>query len=102
MVCRDGCRSEKGEEVRICVDFHKLNESALCEVHPILKVEDALTNLMGATTFSKLHANCGFWQIPLAKECQHLTTFITPFGRYCFRKLPFGINSVPEHFQKQM
>ena len=31
-----------------------------------------------------------------------LTTFITPFGRYCFHKLPFGISSAPEHFQKQM
>ena len=31
-----------------------------------------------------------------------LTTFITPFGRYCFHKLPFGIRSAPEHFQKQM
>ena len=30
------------------------------------------------------------------------TTFITPFGRYCFHKLPFGISSAPEHFQKQM
>ena len=31
-----------------------------------------------------------------------LTTFITPFGRYCFNKLPFGITSAPEFFQKQM
>ena len=29
-------------------------------------------------------------------------TFITPYGRYCFNKLPFGITSAPEHFQKQM
>ena len=44
----------------------------------------------------------GFWQIPLAKDYRHLTTFITPFGRYCFNKLPFGIISAPELFQKQM
>ena len=29
-------------------------------------------------------------------------TFITPFGRYGFNRLPFGIASAPEHFQKQM
>ena len=28
--------------------------------------------------------------------------FVTPFGRYCFNKLPFGILSAPEHFQKRM
>ena len=49
------------------------------EVHPIPKVEDTLAKITGATIFSRLDANCGFWQIPLAKECQHLTTFITPF-----------------------
>ena len=40
--------------------------------------------------------------MPLAKNCRHLTIFITPFGRYCFNKLLFGISSAPEFFQKQM
>ena len=31
-----------------------------------------------------------------------LTTFITPYGRFCFNKLPFGITSAPEHFQRRM
>ena len=52
--------------------------------------------------FSKLDANSGFWQIPLAKESRPLTTFITPFGRYCFNKLPFGISSAPELFQRRI
>ena len=52
--------------------------------------------------FSKLDANSGFWQIPLEQCSRLLTTFITPFGRYCFNKLPFGISSAPEHFQKRM
>jgi len=51
---------------------------------------------------SKLDANSGFWQIPLAKESRKLTTFIMPFGCYCFNKLPFGVSSAPEHFQKRM
>ena len=93
---------KKSGEVRICVDFRKLNESVLREVHPLPKVEDTLAKLTGATTFSKLDVNCGFWQIPLAEESRHFTTFITPFGQYCFQKLPFGISSAPEHFQKQM
>ncbi len=52
--------------------------------------------------FSKLDANSGFWQIPLSQSSRLLTTFVTPMGRYCFNKLPFGISSAPEHFQRRM
>uniref|UniRef100_A0A8C7X167 ribonuclease H n=1 Tax=Oryzias sinensis TaxID=183150 RepID=A0A8C7X167_9TELE len=44
----------------------------------------------------------GFWQILLTEESAKYTTFITPFGRYYFRRLPFGIASAPEHFQNRM
>ena len=50
--------------------------------------------------FSKLDAKSGFWQITLDEEFQLLTTFVTPFGRYCFHRLPFGISSAPEIFQR--
>ena len=72
-------------EVRICVDLKPLNESVLREVYPSPNVDEQLS---GATLFSKLDANSGFWQIPLAEESKLYTTFITPFGRYCFNKLP--------------
>ena len=93
---------KKSGEVRICVDLKPLNESVLREVYPIPKVDDVLGKLAGATVYSKLDANSGFWQIPLAAESRLLTTFVTPFGRYCFNKLPFGISSAPELFQKRM
>ena len=88
--------------VRICVDLKPLNQSVLREVHPIPKVDETLAQLSGATMFSKLDANSGFWQIPLAPESRPLTTFLTPFGRFCFNKLPFGVSSAPELFQRRM
>jgi hypothetical protein len=93
---------KKSGDVRICVDFHPLNENVLREVHPLPKVDATLACLACATIFSKLDANCGFWQIPLSEESRALTTFITLFGRYVFNKLPFGICSAPEHFQRRM
>eukprot|EP00731_Ephydatia_muelleri_P036195 Em0214g1a len=89
-------------DIRICVDLKALNESVLGEVYPLPTVDETLAQLTGATVFSKLDANSGFWQIPLADSSRLLTTFITPFGRYCFNKLPFGISSAPELFQKRM
>ena len=93
---------KKSGAIRICVDLKPLNESVLREVHPLPKVDDTLAQLAGATLFTKLDANSGFWQIPLSEQSRPLTTFITPFGRYHFNKLPFGISSAPEHFQRRM
>ena len=93
---------KKNGKVRLCVDMQPLNKHVLREVHPLPKVDETLAQLSGAKFFSKLDANSGFWQIPLSERSKLLTTFITPQGRYCFNKLPFGICSAPEHFQKRM
>ena len=89
-------------KVRICTDLTELNKSVMREKHPLPSVEHTLGQLAGARIFSKLDANAGFWQIPLSKDSSLLTTFITPFGRYCYNRLCFGISSAPEHFQKRM
>ncbi len=93
---------KKSGAVRICVDLSKFNESVRREKYILPSVEQTLGMLAGAQIFSKLDANMGFWQIPLAEESARYTTFITPFGRYFFRRLPFGITSAPEHFQNRM
>ncbi|KAI4881647.1 hypothetical protein NFI96_006235, partial [Prochilodus magdalenae] len=89
-------------EVRICADLTKLNESVNRERHMLPSVEHTLGQLEGAKVFSKIDANSGFWQIPLAKDSALLTTFLTVFGRFCFNRLCFGISSAPEHYQKRM
>ena len=94
--------SKKSGGVRVCVDLKPLNRCVLREYHPLPKVDEVLAQLTGATMFSKLDANSGFWQVPLSHNCRELTTFITPFGRYHYNKLPFGISSAPEHFQRRM
>ena len=93
---------KKNRSVRICVNLKPLNQSVLREVHPIPRVDEALAQLAGASAFSKLDANCRFWKIPLSPESRLLTTFIMPFGQFCFNKLPFGILSAPELYQKTM
>ena len=97
-----GVVPKKSGSIRICVDFRCLNESVRRETHPLPKIDNTLAQLAGATVFSKIDANSGFWQIPLDESSRELTTFITPFGRYHFSRLPFGITSAPEHFQRQM
>ena len=87
-------------KVRICADLTNLNEFVQCENHPLPTTDATLANLAGARYFSRLDVNPGFWQIKLSERSKPLKTFITPWVRYCFNDLSFGISSRPEKFQK--
>ena len=89
-------------DIRICVDLSRLNKYIKREIYPMPVSEHILAQLGQSKYFSKLDAYWGFWQVALEEESQILTTFISPFGRYKFKRLPFGIASAPEFFQKQM
>ena len=89
-------------KVRLCIDFPKLNENVCRETFPLPTTDQLLAQLDGATVFTKLDCNSGFHQIPLHSESQELTTFIIPFGWYCYKRLPFGISSGPEVFHREM
>ena len=80
---------KKSGAVRICVDLKALNESVLREVYPLPTVVDLLGQLTGATIFSRLDANSGFWQIPLCPESCLLTTFITPVEDSALTSFPW-------------
>ena len=75
-------------KLRICVDLTKLNENVCRETYPLPKIGALLGEIGGSTV--------------LAENSQLLTTFLTPFGKYCFQRLPFGLKSAPERFQKRM
>ena len=89
-------------KVRICVDLTKVNESIEKERHRLRAIDQTLTKLAVVKFFSKLDTNSGFWQILLDPASSLLMMFISPFGRYCFHRLPLGISSAPEHFQQLM
>lgn len=90
------------EEVRVCVDLKRLNKGVKRERYILPTLDDITPQLAGAKVFSTLDTSSGFWQIPLDPSCQRLITFITPMGRFCFKRLPFGITSAPEIFQRLM
>lgn len=93
---------KKDGKLRICVDYAALNKQIMRERLIMPTVEESLSKINGAKLFSKLDANAGYWQAPLTAESSELTTFITPLGRYQFLRLPFGISTAPEFFQREM
>lgn len=88
--------------LRICLDPKPLNACIRREHFLIPKSEDLLSRMSGKRVFTVLDLRNGFWQMELDRQSSDLTTFMTPFGRYRWNRLPFGISSAPELFQKRM
>ena len=102
MVCFLHCSPKKNGKLRVFIDFTNLSKSVKREYHPLPTSEEALAELGQSRVFSNLDSNCGYWQLRLHPDSRELTTFITPFGRYVCKRLPFGISSAPEIFQREM
>ncbi|VDI33051.1 Hypothetical predicted protein [Mytilus galloprovincialis] len=87
-------------KLRICLDPKDLNRAIKREHFILPRREEITAKLAGAKYFSKLDASSGFWNIKLDEESSNLCAFNTPFGRFKFLRLPFGIKSASEVFHK--
>ena len=92
----------KPNKLRICIDPKDLKRAIKRPHYPLPTVEEVATSLSKAKMFSVLDAKSGLWQVPLDEASSRLTTFNTLFGRYRWLRMPFGISSAPEEFQKRM
>ena len=92
------------DELRICIDFTRLNKFIQREYHISNCPFEAVTNVPQEelTYFCKFDARHGYWQVPLDDESRPLTCFITPFGRYVCNRAAFGINSISEWYNRRM
>jgi len=100
MVCVD--KKNASKELRICMDPGDLNQNIKREHYQIPKREEIASEMAGAKYFSKLDVAQGFWQIKLDEESSRYCTFNTPFGRYRFLRMPFGIISASEIYHRAM
>ncbi|XP_032879328.1 uncharacterized protein LOC116974718 [Amblyraja radiata] len=84
------------DEIRIYMNPRDLNTAIKRPYFPMRMVEEVAAQLGSASMFYVLDAKSSFWQILLDPESSKLTMFGTPFGRYKFLRMPFGINSASE------
>lgn len=88
------------DSLRVCLDPKNLNEAIKDSKYKLPNIDEISSKLNGATIFTKLDATSGFWNIQLDDESANLCTFGTPFGRFRFCRMPFGIKIASEVFQE--
>jgi hypothetical protein len=90
------------KKLRVCLDPQTLNKYVQIPKFRMPTLEDITPELHNVRVFSVCDAKDGFLQIALDEKSALLTTFHTPFGRYAWKRLPFGISSAPEEFQRRV
>ena len=93
---------KKNGSLHICLDPNDLNRAIQRHHYQLPTIEDIATRLHGAKVFTIVDVKNGFWHVALDEQSSYLTTFHTPFGRYRWKRMPFGICSAPEIFQRKM
>lgn len=94
--------SKGNKKWRMVIDYRKLNEKTVGDAYPLVNITDILDQLGGAKYFSIFDLAKGFYQIPLDPESIPKTAFSGPFGHYEFTRMPFGLKTAPNTFQRLM
>ena len=95
-------QTKKNGRLRICIDPRPLNEVLQRETYPLPTIDDLLPELANAKVFSKVDLSNGYWHCELDEASSLLTTFVTPYGRYRWLRLPFGTKVSSEIFQRKL
>jgi hypothetical protein len=86
--------------LRFCVDYRKLNSITIPDTYRLPRTDKCIDSLGDAEAFTTLDCNSGYWKIPVHPEDRDKTTFTSHYGIYRFLRLPFGLNSAPDSFQR--
>ena len=93
---------KKNGKLRFCVDYWALNKVTKKDEYPLPRIEDMLDTLGGAAYFTSLDLASGYWQVEMKPEDREKTAFITQFGTFQFKVMPFGLCNAPATFQRLM
>ena len=84
---------------RMCVDYRALNAISRTYIWLMPRIDDILAKLVRAKFFTTLDLRSGYHHIALDKDAIKRAAFVTPFGKYEYLKVPFGLAQAPSYFQ---
>lgn len=93
---------KKNGDVRLCIDYRKLNLQTVKDSYALPNLEESFSALNGSKWFSVLDLKSGFYQIETEESDKHKTGFVCPLGFFEFNRIPQGITNAPSTFQRLM
>ena len=86
----------------MCVDYTSLNKASPKVSFPLPCIDQIVDSTAGCELLSFLDAYSGYHQIKMKESDQLATSFITPFGMYCYVTMPFGLRNAGATYQRCM
>ncbi|GBG83918.1 hypothetical protein CBR_g37789 [Chara braunii] len=93
---------KKNKDLRLCIDYHKLNAQTVKNAGPLPCIDDLLERLGGTKNFSKLDLKSGYHQISILSNDRYKSAFKTRYGHFEWVVMPFGLTNTPTTFQAAM
>ena len=93
---------KKDGTLRMCVDYHSLNEVTIKNKYPLPMINDLFDQLEGATVFSKIDLRSGYHQLKIHEQDIPKTAFTTRYGLYEYTVMSFGLTNAPAYFMNMM
>ncbi|XP_027187860.1 uncharacterized protein [Cicer arietinum] len=95
------CQKKDGK-VQMCVDYRDLNKASPKDDFPLPHIDILVGNTARHSLFSFMDGFSGYNQIKMAAEDMEKTTFITPWGTFCYKVMPFGLKNAGATYQRAM
>ena len=86
----------------MCVDYTGLNKACPKDPFPLPRIDQVVDSTAGCETLCFLDAYSGYHQVAMSPSDQLATSFITPFGAFCYASMPFGLKNAGATFQRCM
>ena len=93
---------KKNGKMRMCIDFTDLNKACVKDSFPLPRIDAFVDKAAGCQRFSLLDCFSGYHQTWLKKEDEGKTSFTTPFGTYCYTRMPEGLKNAGATFSRMM
>jgi len=84
--------------LRLCTDFRRVNSVTVPDPFPLPRIEDLLDRIGKSKYLTKLDMKRGYWQVPLDDVSVPISAFVTPYGHFQRRYMPFGLRNAPATF----
>ena len=86
----------------MCIDYTGLNKACPKDPFALPRIDQVIDAIAGSESLYFLDAYSGYHQIQMKESEELKTSFITPYGTYCYITTPFGLNNIGATYQRCM